>query len=92
MNKNLHRIVFNKTRGALMAVCESASSQAGGAQAASEVRLDEPVYRFALRPGFLAVCLLTAGTFGFLPYANAQVVADLVNRAVAEKARVSFKS
>jgi len=76
MNKNLHRIVFNKTRGVLMAVCESASSQAGGALAASEVRLDEPVVRFALRPGFLAVCLLTAGTFGFLPYANAQVVAD----------------
>lgn len=76
MNKHLYRIVFNQTRGVLMAVCESAGSQAGDAQAASTVRLDEPAYRFALRPGFLAICLLTAGTFSFLPYANAQVVAD----------------
>lgn len=76
MNKHRYRIVFNKTRGILMAVCESAARHADGSRAGGKMPRSESPYRFVLRPGCLAVCLLVAGTTGFLPYANAQIAAD----------------
>ena len=73
MNKHLHRIIFNKSRGERMVVQETASSVAGSAEGGTSA----PGIVGALR-GTLAGVLY--GAVGFLaavqPLAHAQIVAD----------------
>ncbi|MBS1132370.1 MAG: putative large exoprotein involved in heme utilization or adhesion of ShlA/HecA/FhaA family, partial [Proteobacteria bacterium] len=79
MNKHLHRIIFNKARGVLMAVAECASSHSRGDARVSLGNADigvETAASWLLRPAALAILLVTSGTVGFIPYAEAQIVAD----------------
>lgn len=78
MNKHLHRIIFNKARGVLMAVAECASSHSrGDARVSRGADIDaETAASWLLRPAALAILLVTSGTVGFIPYAEAQIVAD----------------
>ena len=74
MNKHLHRIVFNKKRGQLMAVAETASSDAkapGTSTGAASLGITATLrsLSFAL---FTALGLITLAS----PLANAQIVAD----------------
>jgi len=76
MNKNLYRIVFNKRRGQLMAVAETAGAQ--GKSASGETGRDGSAQSlaFVLRP--LGFCISAALSMVLLmqPVARAQVVAD----------------
>jgi len=80
MNKHLYRIVFNKRRGQLMVVAETAGSQGKGAAgetgpgAAAGGLVHERLPQAAWRPLCLAV-LAALGTAMALP-AQAQIVAD----------------
>lgn len=72
MNKQSHRIVFNKARGVLMAVAETARSDhsAGSTEGTSSSSL-------ALTLRRLSFCVWAAlGMVSFLPLATAQIVAD----------------
>jgi len=78
MNKQLFRLVFNKARGLLMAVAESAASHS---LSAGSTRRRQPAFAgedncFALRPAELAIVLFVTGTVGLAPYAQAQIVGD----------------
>lgn len=77
MNKQCYRLIFNKARSLIMAVAEIATRQ-GKDDSASAFRTPpaDPGDCFSLRPAFVAVLLLVGGTFGFIDYATAQVVAD----------------
>lgn len=73
MNRNHHRIVFNKRRGQLMAVAETAQASGKSATGESSGSTQRPV---RLHRAMLAVGLAFAGAFGTLPMAWAQIIAD----------------
>ena len=70
MNKHLYRIVFNRVRGALMAVAETVSSTQHGKGRTGERGVSGT---FRLRPGAVSVAAVL-GAFHLTPYA--QIVAD----------------
>ena len=70
MNKHLYRIVFNRVRGALMAVAETVSSTQHGKGRTGERSV---CGTFRLRPGAVSVAAVL-GAFHLTPYA--QIVAD----------------
>ncbi|WP_199027150.1 hemagglutinin repeat-containing protein [Ralstonia sp. ASV6] len=70
MNKHLHRIVFNRVRGTLMAVAETVSSTQRGNNRSGERGVTGT---FRLRPGAVSVAAVL-GAFHLTPYA--QIVAD----------------
>lgn len=84
MNKHLHRIVFNRARGQLMVVQESASSVGGGASGATASTASDAASATARtsRRGFpqglravawSAMALLATGLGAWQPMAQAQV-------------------
>jgi len=77
MNKRCYRVVFNKTRGLLMAVCELARSHgaaASGGLALTSSAAHLPVAR--LRTLAFAVLLLSGVELILIPSTQAQIVAD----------------
>ena len=74
MNKHLHRIVFNKHRGQLMAVAEHLSSD-GKAPGCADAFTASPALVATLRPICFSI-LLACGLVGSVPAVQAQIVAD----------------
>ncbi|MBV8623621.1 MAG: filamentous hemagglutinin N-terminal domain-containing protein, partial [Herbaspirillum sp.] len=77
MNKRCYRLIFNKTRGLLMAVCELARSRGGAAGrglALTSSAAHLPLAR--LHPLAFAVLLLTGAELLLIPTSQAQIVAD----------------
>jgi filamentous hemagglutinin family protein len=78
MNQQLFRLVFNKARGLLMAVAESAAShsRSDGSTRRRKLMFECEDDCFALRPAGLAIALFVTGTVGLAPYAQAQIIGD----------------
>jgi filamentous hemagglutinin len=77
MNKRCYRLVFNKTRGLLMAVCELARSRgaaADGGLAFTSSAAHLPLAR--LRPLAFAALLLSGAQLLVIASTHAQIVAD----------------
>jgi len=77
MNKRCYRVVFNKTRGLLMAVCELARSH--GAAASGGLAFTSSVAHLPLarlHPLAFAVLLLSGVELILIPSTQAQIVAD----------------
>ncbi len=77
MNKLRYRIVFNKTRGMLMAVQETARSHGGGAGVTG--KLDDTVPTAMALPALRRIALMLGAPFGGMLIAGAafaQIVAD----------------
>ena len=74
MNAHRHRLIFNKSRGCLMAVSESASSHSGsGGQRPG--RSAAPIVRLHVRRGIVSALAILFGLQSITP-AYAQIVAD----------------
>ncbi|RQO36238.1 hypothetical protein DBR37_07905 [Herminiimonas sp. KBW02] len=79
MNKHLYRIVFNKTRGIMMAVAENVSAQGKGDAASSSSGVFKPTMeQICLQLKSISFAAkLTAGVMTvIMPFAHAQIVAD----------------
>ncbi|MDB5903635.1 MAG: putative hemagglutinin-related protein, partial [Betaproteobacteria bacterium] len=76
MNRNLYRIVFNKARGLLMAVAETARTQTKGASRADGVTRTRKLHFARLKLAAFATQLAFGATALMIPLAHAQIVPD----------------